>query len=353
MTHTRKSSDLLETGPSMSKLDVFRVLDLSQPACATKKPRVSFVYEPVQRWIDCGSLAVMYEELERPKTGDELVHASMQFQFHVLVTMAETMHRAWLANRDAWDTHTNFHHIEGLIGEGKEFFSKRIQQELSVRHTLIRVDRDLAARPGVTPTAVVTERSLYSSNEVFAATMKDLKAWTETENAIYDDAFRLWNLKLPNDGIPRSFMRLRTSDVHTCMARLKMRGRDAEKDVKIEYQQRLRDHHDRAFGGTDGYVAILADNSVLRLCDYRVDDHTTHSGRKCCIRCTPAVEWPAPLKRALKALNDNTLERIRGVVPVYVFVIDEDVRTDPEGVDKHIQRAADIIDHSLDCVYDE
>jgi len=89
---------------------------------------------------------------------------------------------------------------------------------------------------------IIIERSPFFQKKVFIeASIMDKKI-TESErnilNEMYDKTMQLW--------CPRGYIYLRSNPIK-CAERIKIRGRNCESNISIEYLQKLHDLHEKAY----------------------------------------------------------------------------------------------------------
>lgn len=101
----------------------------------------------------------------------------------------------------------------------------------------------------------VSERSPYS-DKLFA----DINMTDPDIKSCYLGMWKRWQDFMPkNMRNPTLFIYLRPS-LETCMKRAKERGRPEDKDIDIEYQKRLMEEHDKAFGTG---LALMPDGTYV------------------------------------------------------------------------------------------
>lgn len=89
---------------------------------------------------------------------------------------------------------------------------------------------------------VVLERSIFTDRHVFASSMHDMGAMTETEWQVYCG---LWDFLVSNYCVePNCIVYLRTP-AEVCLERINVRDRSEESGIQLEYLQRLEALHDR------------------------------------------------------------------------------------------------------------
>lgn len=88
---------------------------------------------------------------------------------------------------------------------------------------------------------VVLERSIFTDRHVFAKNLYAVGAMNESEWELYQ---QLWDfLALNYCETPSKIIYLRTP-AEVCLERIKMRGRDEEQQMPLDYLKRLEDLHD-------------------------------------------------------------------------------------------------------------
>jgi deoxyadenosine/deoxycytidine kinase len=89
---------------------------------------------------------------------------------------------------------------------------------------------------------ILMERSPYFIKNVFVEKAREDKTITEEE---YKNILMLHNT---TDDLwcPEAYIYLR-SDPNTCLTRINKRGRDAEKNIKLEYIQRIHELHEKKY----------------------------------------------------------------------------------------------------------
>ncbi|XP_061585162.1 deoxyguanosine kinase, mitochondrial [Cololabis saira] len=95
-----------------------------------------------------------------------------------------------------------------------------------------------------TPPVQVYERSVYSDRYIFALNMFELGCINATEWAVYQDWHSLLVEKFGHQVELEGIIYLRASP-KKCMERLKRRGRSEEKEVKLDYLEKLHAQHER------------------------------------------------------------------------------------------------------------
>ncbi|KAM6931084.1 deoxyguanosine kinase, mitochondrial [Xenentodon cancila] len=90
----------------------------------------------------------------------------------------------------------------------------------------------------------VYERSVYSDRYIFALNMFELGCINATEWAVYQDWHSLLVEKFGHQVELEGIIYLRASP-KKCMERLMCRGRSEEKEVKLDYLEKLHAQHER------------------------------------------------------------------------------------------------------------
>lgn len=90
----------------------------------------------------------------------------------------------------------------------------------------------------------VYERSVYSDRYIFALNMFELECLNPTEWAIYQDWHSLLVEQFGHQVELEGIIYLRSSP-QKCMERLKLRGRAEEKEVSLDYLDKLHIQHEK------------------------------------------------------------------------------------------------------------
>lgn len=156
--------------------------------------RVKVILEPVEKWKECGALSQFYSDMER---------RSFQFQIRV------------------------FH---DRIKECRRIYEQ----------SLYKTD------------IFILERSIFT-DVVFSKMLHQDGFIDDSEYREYKDLWEMWRELMPFT--PDLFLYLRP-DIDVAMDRLRLRGRDEEKNLSESYQEKLQKEHDNFFRedilGTNG-----------------------------------------------------------------------------------------------------
>ena len=108
------------------------------------------------------------------------------------------------------------------------------------------------------------ERSYLSGANVFTLSQRNNKLISECEWAIYN---HILNTLLPKECNINGIIYLRTSP-EKCLERLRLRNRDEENSVDLEYLKTLHEYHENWLNGLKNVLIIDNDTSRESLNDY-------------------------------------------------------------------------------------
>ncbi len=105
----------------------------------------------------------------------------------------------------------------------------------------------------------IQDRSIYEDAHVFARALFDQKMMSQRD---YENYLALFYSMLPSLGAPDLMIFLKRSIPHL-MDRIKLRNRDFEKNISIEYLTQLNNYYDEWFNGYDLGKFLLIDTDDL------------------------------------------------------------------------------------------
>jgi deoxyadenosine/deoxycytidine kinase len=119
------------------------------------------------------------------------------------------------------------------------------------------------------PGIAVEDRTIFEDRQVFGQTNFEMGNMHELEYYVYDQTFKEICSNFPP---PTLLVYLKIRDVKVLKERILKRGRDEEKNISLEYLQKLNDNYDKLF---DDYpfhkIAINAETDMFEQPSY----HTT------------------------------------------------------------------------------
>lgn len=89
---------------------------------------------------------------------------------------------------------------------------------------------------------IIIDRSIYA-DKCFVEVLKENNKLSQVEYNLYQDIWNKLEGTIGKEIYPDLFIYLRPP-VEECMKRIKLRGRNEEKDMTIEYQEKLQKYHD-------------------------------------------------------------------------------------------------------------
>ena len=110
---------------------------------------------------------------------------------------------------------------------------------------------------------IITERSLYTDKHIFAKMLFDSNKMNTFEYQIYCKWFSEFVQKLPE----HKFIYLHTKP-ETCIERIKIRGREGEDKISIDYLTSCNNYHDDMFSQVKHELKFNLDNCDLTSTDY-------------------------------------------------------------------------------------
>ena len=144
----------------------------------------------------------------------------------------------------------------------------------------LRFQNELRADAQLTGLALL-DRSIYEDRHVFAAALREEGAFTPQQFAAYEAVF---NERVQQVAPPTLFIYLRAG-ASTLLERIRLRGREFERQIQESYLDRLGRHYDAFFSGIAEHVR----NGRVRTID------------------TNVLDAEGVLQSAMTALADNDL----------------------------------------------
>ena len=124
------------------------------------------------------------------------------------------------------------------------FLSRRLQHH-----------RELVDHPG----SVIQDRSVYEDAEIFARNLFDQGHMTPRDYRAYHDLYEGVRAFLP----PPDLLVYLTAHVDTLLARIRLRGRDFERDISPDYLSRLNQYYDAWIERWDSCPVLVIETDDL------------------------------------------------------------------------------------------
>lgn len=159
------------------------------------------------------------------------------------------------------------------------FLSRRLQHH-----------RQLVDHPG----SVVQDRSVYEDAEIFAHNLFDQGQMSERDYRAYHDLYAGIRAFLP----PPDLLVYLQANVDTLLARIKLRGRDFERDISPDYLDRLNRLYDTWIDRWDSCPVLVVPADEM---DFQHDDdarHTLVEGVRECLKPAPKRYLTVPITPA-------------------------------------------------------